>query len=65
MKILLENRADVYCKTESGITALMKARENGHVNIMTLIKNHINRNILLVIEKGRAKDICTTVAEIY
>ncbi len=56
VKILLENGADVYCKTELGITALMKARENGHVNIMTLIKNHINRNILLVIEKGRAKD---------
>jgi ankyrin repeat protein len=56
VKILLENGADVYCKTESGVTALMKAMENGHVNIMTLIKNHINRNILLVIEKGRAKD---------
>lgn len=56
VKILLENGADVDCKTSIGNTALMKAMEKGHVNIVRLIKNHINRIILLVIEKGRTKD---------
>ena len=34
----------------------MKARERGHAAVVRLIKNHMNRIILLVVEKGRTKD---------
>ena len=56
VEILLKNGADVNCMTLFGNTALLKAREKGFVSITALIKKHINRIILLVIEKGRTKD---------
>ena len=56
VQILLKNGADVNCMTLFGNTALLKAREKGFVSITALIKKHINRIILLVIEKGRTKD---------
>jgi len=55
VKILLKNGADVNCMTLLGNTALLKAREKGFVSIVALIKKHINKIILLVIEKGRTK----------
>lgn len=56
VKILLENGAEIDAKTGVGNTALMKARERGHAAVVRLIKNHMNRIILLVVEKGRTKD---------
>ena len=38
-KLLIENGADVNAKDNDGVTALMQASENGHTEIVSLLKS--------------------------
>ena len=55
VKMLMEKGADANIKDKWGDSAITKAIEYENTEILTLIKNHINRMVSLVVKKGRTK----------
>ena len=56
VSLLLENGADVNIIDKWGDSAITKAIEYENTEVVTLIKNHINKIVSLIIKKGRTKD---------
>ena len=57
VKILLDNKANIHAKTDSGYTALMFASRYGHKDIVNILRNEHNRLIKVNIGNCFCSDI--------